>query len=318
MASQSKTNVKEESISAATDIPVKKAALSRLLNQSERDLGGGYNYNYDNYNNQYNANNQNNNNQYVQAADIQEYSIQFQGCHTIKHWNKDAADEDDIRVSTKRLVRYRLVPYASCSKYNPWLDESHLLKTIKGADYGDYVVDMDTFVAAYLETKEEYNEFYAGDDDVNNGDDGNDGDGNDQYYGNRKLYYNDDGNNVFDINDYAACAAFDFDANDDMYMNDEGNAVQYYMGPYCAAQGGSVKFNLFTDDTCSTLAKCDGGSTRGADCYKSATGNVLPYSKDSLVEDPCIPCSESKFIHFRNLYSVSIIFMSLIINFHFQ
>lgn len=83
---------------------------------------------------------------------IAKYSIQFQGCNQIKHWNKDAEDEDDVRISTKRLVRFRLVPFEKCSAYNPWMDASGIQNArnmIGKADYGDYVVDMNTFVEAY-------------------------------------------------------------------------------------------------------------------------------------------------------------------------
>jgi hypothetical protein len=216
------------------------------------------------------------------SSRIAKYSIQFQGCHTIKHWNKDAEDDDDIRVSTKRLVRFRLVPYNKCSAYNPWADTSAIqsAKALLGqADYGDYIVDMSTFVEAYLETKNEEGKYY--------GDDGGNG---------RNLYYNnanatDDANAYsnasFDIDDYTQCAAFEFNQNTD----DAAAQYSYYLGPYCADQGGEIRLNLFTDDTCTTLAKCNNGAKRGANCYEAATGLTIPYTEESIVEDPCVPCS---------------------------
>ena len=52
---------------------------------------------------------------------LAKYSIQFQGCHHLRHWNKDAddGDDEDVRVMTKRLVRFRLVPFEHCKSYNP-------------------------------------------------------------------------------------------------------------------------------------------------------------------------------------------------------
>lgn len=210
-------------------------------------------------------------NNYQKISRISKYSIQFQGCHTIKQWNKDAQDDDDVRVATKRLVRFRLVPFDKCSRYNPWVDAAGIQKarSILGqADYGDYIVDMDTFVQAYVQTKEEYydrGDYYVGGDNSNSSSTWD----------------------AFSLNDYLACAAFDFSGNDD------GNNYQYYLGPYCADQGGEIKLNLFTDDTCTTLAKCNGGSTRGASCYSKSTGLVIPYTKDSIVDNPCVPCSEN-------------------------
>ena len=218
-----------------------KAEPATALNQQQRDL-------------------------YYQTTRISKYSLQFQGCHQIKHWNKDA-DDEDLRIATKRLVRFRLVPFEKCASYNPWMDASALgqARDLLGqADFGDYIVDLETFVDAYLQTKVNDN---AGDD--NAGDDGDDG---------------DDGD--FDVSDYTQCAALDFQTDDDA-------GKEYYLGPYCADQGGEIRLNMFTDDTCTTLAKCNGGSSRGATCYTAATGVTLPYTKESIVDNPCIPCSEN-------------------------
>ena len=45
---------------------------------------------------------------------ISGYSIKFQGCHHISQWNKEAEDEEDVRIVTKRLVRFRLCPTDYC------------------------------------------------------------------------------------------------------------------------------------------------------------------------------------------------------------
>ena len=43
------------------------------------------------------------------------YSVKFQGCHHIKQWNEAADGEEDVKISTSRLVRFRLCPSGSCS-----------------------------------------------------------------------------------------------------------------------------------------------------------------------------------------------------------
>jgi len=237
------------------------AAMSRLLSKAEPVETNGSDRHLTSY-----------------TTRISKYSIQFQGCHTIKHYNKDAVDDDDVRISTKRLVRFRLVPFNKCDVYNPWTDASTIQKAkslLGKADYGDYIVDMSAFVEAYLQTKQ-------GDDDS-------------VYYGGRRLSDDavaddavaangDDAYNAFDISDYTQCAAFNFGSDDDS---------QYYLGPYCADQGGEIKLNLFTDDSCTIQAKCNGGATRGANCYTDSTGMTIPYTSESIVDDPCVPCSEN-------------------------
>jgi len=86
------------------------------------------------------------------AADntwISGFALKFQGCHHIAHWNQDADDEEDVRIETKRLARFRLCPVSSCSDQSGSGCKS---------GYGDYIVDMDDFLASYLENKQEVEE----------------------------------------------------------------------------------------------------------------------------------------------------------------
>mmetsp|Transcript_898 Transcript_898/g.966 ORF Transcript_898/g.966 Transcript_898/m.966 type:complete len:412 (+) Transcript_898:79-1314(+) len=244
---------------------------------------------------------------------ISKYSIQFQGCHHIQQWNADA-DDEDVRLQTKRLARFRLVPYEKCDVVSPWAnakvirDASNIFGKV---DYGEYIVDLNTFVAYYLEAKEEENQNLCADyqstcqsscgDDAYQGDD-------DAYtgcmtscyknYGCSQKYYDDD---AFKVYDYTACAEFDWASDDDA-----GNDVQYYFGPYCADQGGEIRMNLFTDDTCTTLATCgNNGSTKGATCYTKETGYILPGTKESVIEDPCLPCTENYLTLEESINSIS-------------
>merc|ERR1712241_1245127 len=51
--------------------------------------------------------------------------------------------------------------------------------------------------------------------------------------------------------------------------------------------------SLFSDDTCTTQARCNKGQIRGSKCYAYETGYSLPFSTSSIIEDPCVPCSEN-------------------------
>lgn len=58
---------------------------------------------------------------------------------------------------------------------------------------------------------------------------------------------------------------------------------------------------LFTDNTCTSLLKCESGS--GAQCYTEKTGITLPYTLSNIIENNCIPCTEN----YANLiYSITL------------
>ena len=64
---------------------------------------------------------------------IAEYSIKFQGCHHVQQWNDNVDEENDVRIMTKRLARFRLCPTDQCSN-----DKSSGCTS----KYGDYIVDV--------------------------------------------------------------------------------------------------------------------------------------------------------------------------------
>lgn len=212
---------------------------------------------------------------------LSKYSIQFQGCHHIQQWNDEADEDGDVKISTTRLVRFRLVPYQQCQVVSPWASSSSvqaLRNSLGGVDYGEYIVDLNSFVESYIEAKEE--ECY--------------------YDGNCSNLYgsDDDAGNGISIADYVQCAQFDFEYGDDAADDDnDANNQAFYFGPYCASQGGEIRFNLFEDDSCTTVSKCGNkygsSNSRGSACYTKQTGEILPFTQSSIITDPCISCSEN-------------------------
>ena len=75
------------------------------------------------------------------------YSIKFQGCHQISQWNDEADGEEDVKIQTKRLVRFRLCPEGSCSEENAGGCDS---------GYGEYILDMNIFLEAWLQAEQEH------------------------------------------------------------------------------------------------------------------------------------------------------------------
>jgi len=229
------------------------------------------------------------------------YSLKFQGCHHVQQWNDEADEEDEVRIRTKRLARFRMCPSDSCNS-----DKSVGCT----AKFGDYVVDLNTFVTSYFEVLEEQQEemcstVYG---DCNSACQG-DGQCMEACYGNYGLSYcwnangnNNGGNNNnnnnnnnnqnggFDAMEYGECKQFDMPNNNNggrrLEDNNNNNDREYFIGPFCADQGGEIHLGLFTDETCTTFAQY------GEDMFYNAMGFDLPYSDTSLVSTRCMSCAD--------------------------
>jgi hypothetical protein len=223
------------------------------------------------------------------------YSLKFQGCHHISQWNDDADDEDDVRIATKRLIRFRMCPSDTCSSSSSGCS----------GGYGDYVIDMNTYISAYFEARTTYKEYeceYLQNNVCynceNNGDDENYSEDmcmwdcyaehgvaeqcmdENPYYQNGYNGNDGDGDyEKFEVDDYLACAQADFNDN---------NGNSYYIGPYCASQGGAVYMGMFSDDSCSSFADSAGG----LETFAGLTGQELPYGSTSIIDMDCFSCKE--------------------------
>ncbi|KAG7361618.1 hypothetical protein IV203_036719 [Nitzschia inconspicua] len=249
--------------SANGDIPVDSHVGHALL-KNARQLANSNSYN-SNGQSKYSGNYQEVNWNEIDTSYIAGYSIKFQGCHHVQQWNDDADGEDDIKILTQRLVRFRLCPANACSAG---------LTAGCDSNYGDYVVDMETYVGAYLDQMQ--NEY------MNGGG------------GGRHLANNGNSYNKYNINlsNYMSCGQMESNNNNRELANNNqqqyyynSNGQSYYVGPYCAEQGGEIRLGTFLDDTCSIFAD------DGADAFKAAHGGMaLPYSDHSMVNMNCISC----------------------------
>lgn len=220
---------------------------------------------------------------------VADYSIKFQGCHHVKQWNVEADEGEDVRIATKRLVRFRLCPSDTCDG-----------ETAGGctSGYGDYIVDMDTYLQAYVENLEQVQEWtcenlqenVCGCDDDDNKDDGFDEEQclNNCYANNGADFcveeeQDDAAGEPFELADYVMCAQVDF--GERRRLEEE---AQYFVGPYCSDQGSEVVLGLFTDDACSVFADSYGGRST----YSNLAGENLPYSEESILGLECQSCME--------------------------
>lgn len=248
---------------AATATPVGDvkvgSKVGRTIMQNARSLEGNENMNYD---------------------FVADYAIKFQGCHHVSQWNADADDEEDVRIKTKRLVRFRLCPSGSCQN-----DRSAGCTT----KFGDYVVDLNTFVAAYLESVEEDKETMCEETaEECNSSCNNDESCMTQCYSDFGMSMcleadDDQEDKDIDVNDYAECAEYEMGGDNRRRKLEDD--VEYYLGPYCADQGGEIHLGLFTDDTCTTFLQ------NGEAMFYTNMGYELPYSDTSIVSNRCIECS---------------------------
>jgi len=225
---------------------------------------------------------------------VMDYSIKFQGCHHMSQWNAEAGDDEDVRVKTQRLVRFRLCPTETC-----------LSSDAGGCDsgFGDYILDMNIFMENYLEAQMNAEEFACENYRENVCDCDDDDQKDDQFdrdeceydcYVNGGMDYciEDENEEAVDLARYAECEQFEVQNDDDANANDDdAEDVEYYMGPYCASQGGSILMGLFSDDTCTVFA--DSGA--GKSTYASLTGGeTMPYSSKTMIGSNCMTCLEDQ------------------------
>lgn len=220
-------------------------------------------------------------------AFVGDYSIKFQGCHHVQQWNsnvdQEGDNEDQVRIMTKRLVRFRLCPMDTCNSER---------SSGCSSKYGDYIVDMNTFVSLFVQGMEDEKARVC--DDVYDyclADCQNSEDGNclntcyDEY--DAAFCFEEDlaANYGFDVQQYLECANVNFggrrNSRSERSLNDN---IEYFIGPFCAAQGGEIHLGLFTDNTCTTRAE-NGDST-----FEEYAGFQLPFSNDSLIPFRCLKC----------------------------
>jgi len=261
------------------DIPASSKLGNRILSAS-RQLDGGDNFSW-----------------------VAGYSIKFEKCATSDDYyggyfggeenqggnnNNNNGRQNYNGMYKQRLVHYKLCPSGSCSS---------------GCENGaDYVIDMNVFVEAYIESKldaQEYNceqvrENCYYDDEY-------------QCYVNAGLDYCDDGNNnqnnngqeQFQLEEAVECRELDVDDEALQYyyyqQNGSGNQYQNYnggqqemnlfVGPYCSANGKNIHLGVFMDETCSYPAP-DGTFEQ------FNYGQALPYATESLIDSNCLSCKE--------------------------
>jgi len=218
------------------------------------------------------------------------YDLKFQGCYETSAWNAEGGDgEDEVKVMTKRLVRFRLCPSGSCSS-------SSAAGCSSG--YGDYLVDLNQFLDTWSEAKMQKEEYDCEQVREACGCGENDQDDDEEAceytcYTNANMGYCIQEEGQFELQRYTECGELEMPENDDDNNRrlDEEEEEQLFLGPYCSSQGGSIHLGMFTDDTCSV--KYD--SYYGRDYYYEIFGTGMPYSQSNMVGLGCKSCIQEVY-----------------------
>jgi len=225
---------------------------------------------------------------------VADYSIVFQGCHSIRQWNNAAEDEDDVRMEVNNLVRFRLCPTDTCDSNSGGGCNS---------GYGDYILSMDTYMQTFMQMKEELQEqtcqayeesgVCGCDNDRRRLDEENCMNTCYANAGMSECIEEEEVEGAINAEDYMECAQYEVPDYYGRKLNDaqEEEETLYYIGPQCSSNGGKVYLSLFIDDTCTNAAEGDYGSETAAQTFKSLSGGqTLPYSYgtgQSLIDGNC-------------------------------
>lgn len=230
--------------------------------------------------------------------DLSAYSMKFIKCQFVKSYDDDLAEDGDSDSVLKinRFVMFRLCPSSSCT-YN----------------YGEYLVDMDTYLEAAVEYQQEQqkemcnycNEVCAADDDdaaEEEEEEGEEGEGEEEGEEDgedrrrrlraitRKLSVSidcgtcvDECEKIENMEDNGYVEASNFIQCQQIGEGDDG--TDYYAGAMCASNGEKIKIGVFYDEECSNY---DGNLSVenfiGAKLSHALLKTV--YSSDSLI--PCV------------------------------
>eukprot|EP00591_Stephanopyxis_turris_P009287 CAMPEP_0195511690 /NCGR_PEP_ID=MMETSP0794_2-20130614/3923_1 /TAXON_ID=515487 /ORGANISM="Stephanopyxis turris, Strain CCMP 815" /LENGTH=418 /DNA_ID=CAMNT_0040639343 /DNA_START=54 /DNA_END=1310 /DNA_ORIENTATION=+ len=214
-------------------------------------------------------------------VDLSPYSIQFQKCQYVKQVGDEYNEDTGSILETKKYVIFRLCSSCSSCNYN----------------YGEYLVDMATYLESTVGYLQEVQEDYCGacdelgcdaDDDAAAGDDaqkqGQYADLTcDDCYEKCQAIENMEENGYMEATDLLECQQLDIEGDDD--------SLVLFAGPSCSSSGEHIKISVFTDEECSTPA----GSSYDVDDYLGAdeNGNAIKLSHGLLKQvytDSCISC----------------------------
>jgi len=222
-----------------------------------------------------------------QEVDLTGYSIKFEKCQFVKQYDAEegGGEENDTILTTKRFVIFRLCPDTSCGSCN--------------YNYGEYIVDMETYLESTLEYKQEVQEQYCetcnqcvekAAEQAENEANGEEAEEDDEAwkcqnvdtsscYAECQNIENMEENGYMDASEFIGCEKLDYEDN---YGN------EYYAGAMCASSGSRIKIGIFTDEECSNY-----DDSKDVESYmKNGDGYSMKLSyhllKQTFAEGECV------------------------------
>jgi hypothetical protein len=219
-------------------------------------------------------------------VNIASYSVKFEQCQFVKSYSADlAADEKSTTVlSTQRFVLFRLCP-GNC--------------TACSSNYGEYLVDLDSYLESTVEYFKAYQEAMCeACDETCAANDAAAGDGGRRNLGKNKFYNlapdcticvekcnlidNMEASYVIDATNYLQCSQ--------VYLSADADPV--YVGPMCGSGGSKIKIGIFSDEDCLFVHESNTGtnvSTIFVDGVQWTLSNLL---LKATYSNTCISCKE--------------------------
>jgi hypothetical protein len=174
--------------------------------------------------------------------DLTSYSIKFEKCAYIKQYDEE--HNDRTVLETQKLVMFRLCPEnggGTCSSGSC------------NSNYGEYIVDMDTYLEITLQHKKDEQDAYC-EACQSCADDG--GRGRVRRRRRRRATTAVDCDtcynqclNIGNMEEYGYVDAAEYYRCEKVYQNDNTGLV-YYAGAMCDKSGARIKVGLFTDEYC--------------------------------------------------------------------
>jgi len=197
--------------------------------------------------------------------DLTAYSIKYVKCQFVKSYDDELAEDEDSAsvLQTNRFIVFRLCPSSNCSY-----------------KYGEYLVDMDTYLEAAVEYQQEQQEemcnycaeVCAADDDAaeeeeEEEEEGDEEEGEEDGEDRRRLRNirrkleqsidcdtcTDECEKIENMEDNGYVEASNFIECQQIGEDDDDAGQQYFAGAMCASGGEKIKIGVFTDEECSQL-----------------------------------------------------------------
>lgn len=211
--------------------------------------------------------------------DISGYAVKFEKCQFVKYYDDELAEDEESStvLATKRFVIFRLCSDSNCGSCN--------------YNYGEYMIDMDTYLEATVQYLEEEQQEMCNQCDENCQQDDEDEDNN-----GRRLAVDCDScveacNKIENMEENGYVDATEYLECQQIYEAEDDGKSQLFAGPICASSGRTIKIGVFEDENCSVLDN----SKNIEDYLSDNDGNKVKLSHHILrnvYNNTCISCME--------------------------